>query len=133
MSVKKLKEWLKQEDSTGSGWPKDDGSGETIGHGSYVSHLAALIFNPANVKQVGVKSSKPSRTSRKIQRNMIKVSDINSGRREAEIEYLDDIDHMRKVVSYCKRHLAWEEKAEQDTDSKSYKSLKNWGHNAQKT
>jgi len=45
---------------------------------------------------------------------------------------LDDIDHMRKVVAYCKRHLAQEEKAKQDTDSKSYKSLKNWGHDAQK-
>lgn len=45
---------------------------------------------------------------------------------------LDDIDHMRKVVAYCKRHLAQEEKAKHDTDSKSYKSLKNWGHDAQK-
>ncbi|KAF3032875.1 hypothetical protein E8E12_004285 [Didymella heteroderae] len=44
----------------------------------------------------------------------------------------DDIDHMRKVVAYCKRHLAQEEKAKQDTNSKSYKSLKNWGHDAQK-
>jgi hypothetical protein len=40
----------------------------------------------------------------------------------------EDIEHMRKVVSYCKRHLAQEEKAKQNTDSKSYKSLKNWGH-----
>jgi hypothetical protein len=45
----------------------------------------------------------------------------------------DDIDHMRKVVAYCKRHLAQEQKAKQDTESKSYKSLKNWGHDAQKT
>jgi hypothetical protein len=44
----------------------------------------------------------------------------------------DDIDHMRKVVAYCKRHLAQEDKAKQDTSSKSYKSLKNWGHDAQK-
>lgn len=44
----------------------------------------------------------------------------------------DDIDHMRKVVAYCKRHLAQEEKAKKDTESKSYKSLKNWGHDAQK-
>ncbi|KZM21123.1 uncharacterized protein EKO05_0008088 [Ascochyta rabiei] len=44
----------------------------------------------------------------------------------------DDIDHMRKVVAYCKRHLAQEEKAKQDTNSKSYKSLKNWGHEAYK-
>merc|ERR1712093_511056 len=44
----------------------------------------------------------------------------------------DDIDHMRRVVAYCKRHLAQEEKAKQNTDSKSYKSLKNWGHDALK-
>ena len=45
----------------------------------------------------------------------------------------EDLQHMRKVVAYCKRHLAQEEKAKQDTGSKSYKSLKNWGHDAQKT
>ncbi|KAL9130513.1 MAG: hypothetical protein Q9217_001333 [Psora testacea] len=45
----------------------------------------------------------------------------------------DDLGHMRKVVSYNKRHLAQEEKAKQDTNSKSYKSLKNWGHDAMKT
>lgn len=38
----------------------------------------------------------------------------------------DDIQHMRKVVSYCKRHLAQEGKAKQDPQSKSAKSLKNW-------
>lgn len=45
----------------------------------------------------------------------------------------DDIAHMRRVVAYCKRHLAQEEKAKRDTTSRSYKSLKNWGHDAQKT
>ncbi|KAH8597544.1 hypothetical protein B0O99DRAFT_684859 [Bisporella sp. PMI_857] len=44
----------------------------------------------------------------------------------------DDLQHMRKVVAYCKRHLAQEESAKKNTDSKSYKSLKNWGHDAQK-
>lgn len=44
----------------------------------------------------------------------------------------DDVSHMRKVVSYCKRHLAQEETAKKNTDSKSYKSLKNWGHDALK-
>ncbi|KAJ5247640.1 hypothetical protein N7468_002623 [Penicillium chermesinum] len=43
-----------------------------------------------------------------------------------------EIDHMRKVVSYCKRHLAQEGAAKQNTDSKSYRSLKNWGHDALK-
>lgn len=32
MSADELKEWLGSEESTGSGWSKDDGSGETIGH-----------------------------------------------------------------------------------------------------
>ncbi|KAL9120885.1 MAG: hypothetical protein Q9187_002564 [Circinaria calcarea] len=45
----------------------------------------------------------------------------------------EDIAHMRKVVAYCKRHLAQEGKAKQDPNSKSAKSLKNWGHNPQKT
>lgn len=40
---------------------------------------------------------------------------------------------MRKVVSYCKRHLAQEGKAKQDSSSRSYRSLKNWGHDAQKS
>ncbi|OJJ44014.1 hypothetical protein ASPZODRAFT_814466 [Penicilliopsis zonata CBS 506.65] len=44
----------------------------------------------------------------------------------------EDIDHMRRVVAYCKRHLAQEEKAKEDVNSKSYKSLKNWGHDARK-
>lgn len=33
----------------------------------------------------------------------------------------DDLAHMRRVVAYCKRHLAQEEKAKQDHSSKSYK------------
>ncbi|KAI1845337.1 hypothetical protein JX265_005200 [Neoarthrinium moseri] len=44
----------------------------------------------------------------------------------------DDIAHMRRVVAYCKRHLAQEEKAKQDPESKSARSLKNWGHDPQK-
>lgn len=41
-------------------------------------------------------------------------------------------DNLIQVVSYCKRHLAQEETAKRNTDSKSYKSLKNWGHDALK-
>ncbi|KAI1095372.1 hypothetical protein F5B19DRAFT_341715 [Rostrohypoxylon terebratum] len=44
----------------------------------------------------------------------------------------DDVDHMRRVVAYCKRHLAQEGKAKQDPDSKSARSLKNWGHDPNK-
>jgi hypothetical protein len=45
----------------------------------------------------------------------------------------DDISHMRKVVAYNKRHLAQEGKAKQDPESKSAKSLKNWGHDPQQS
>ena len=44
----------------------------------------------------------------------------------------EDKEHMRKVVSYCKRHLAQEEHLKQDKGpeelekSKSTRSLKNW-------
>lgn len=36
MSASDLEKWLKEEDSTESGWSKDDGSGETVGHERYV-------------------------------------------------------------------------------------------------
>ncbi|KAL8699861.1 MAG: hypothetical protein Q9201_005757 [Fulgogasparrea decipioides] len=100
MSSSELESWLKEEQSESSGWSKDDGSGETIGHESGRKIIQILDKNP---------SKDPD-----------KYDD-------------DDIQHMRKVVSYCKRHLAQEEKAKQNTDSKSYKSLKNWGHDALKT
>ncbi|KAI0184561.1 hypothetical protein EV127DRAFT_474206 [Xylaria flabelliformis] len=44
----------------------------------------------------------------------------------------EDVEHMRRVVAYCKRHLAQEEKAKQDPNSKSARSLKNWGHDPAK-
>lgn len=34
MSAKELKEWLKGDESEGAGWPKDDASGESVGHDS---------------------------------------------------------------------------------------------------
>ncbi|GHJ84987.1 hypothetical protein NliqN6_1389 [Naganishia liquefaciens] len=50
-------------------------------------------------------------------------------------KYTDEqVDHMRRVVSYCARHLAQEErmkdtKTEEELEkTKSTKSLKNWGH-----
>ena len=45
----------------------------------------------------------------------------------------DGISHTRKVASCCKCHLAQEDKVEQNTDSKSYESLKNRGHDDLKT
>ncbi|TKA62755.1 hypothetical protein B0A49_10456 [Cryomyces minteri] len=99
MNADELTEWLGSDESAGSGWSKDDGSGETIGHES-------------GRKIIGILKKNPKKDPQKYEQ--------------------EDIDHMRKVVAYCKRHLAQEEKAKQDTNSKSYKSLKNWGHDAQK-
>ncbi|MBY4127345.1 DUF3140 domain-containing protein [Rhodococcus fascians] len=43
----------------------------------------------------------------------------------------DDYEHMHKVVSYCKRHLA--QRPEGDvTDTKWRYSLMNWGHDPKK-
>ncbi|CAN8096928.1 unnamed protein product [Discula destructiva] len=69
----------------------------------------------------------------------------NSGRKIVEIlksnpdknpdGYTEDqLAHMRKVASYCKRHLAQESAGNQSKDAEdvkktqSYISLKNWGH-----
>lgn len=65
-------------------------------------------------------------------RKIIEILQKNPGKDPKQYDD-GDLQHMRKVVSYCKRHLAQEEKAKQDTNSKSYRSLKNWGHDAQKT
>ncbi|TVY34194.1 hypothetical protein LSUB1_G007168 [Lachnellula subtilissima] len=100
MTPSDLQTWLESPESTSSGWAKEDGSGETIGHDSGRKIIEILKKNPEK----------------------------DPGGYDEE-----DIPHMRKVVAYCKRHLAQEEKAKQDTGSKSYKSLKNWGHDAQKS
>ncbi|KAI9805407.1 MAG: hypothetical protein M1825_000658 [Sarcosagium campestre] len=100
MSAEELKDWLKGEKSADSGWSKDDGTGESIGHESGREIVQILEKNP---------SKDPS-----------KYGD-------------EDIDHMRRVVAYNKRHLAQEETAKRNPESKSYKSLKNWGHDASKT
>jgi len=47
MSPSELEEWLKDESSISSGWAKDDGSGETVGHESYVPSFP-LPLNPWN-------------------------------------------------------------------------------------
>ena len=76
----------------------------------------------------GILKSDTSLSGRKI----IEILRKNPSKDPEEYDE-EDIAHMRKVVAYCKRHLAQEETAKRNTDSKSYKSLKNWGHDAQKT
>jgi len=46
MSATELEQWLRSEDSTGSGWSKGDGSGETIGHESGRKIVEILKKNP---------------------------------------------------------------------------------------
>lgn len=65
------------------------------------------------------------RLTRASGRKIIKILEKNPNKDPDSYDE-EDIAHMRKVVAYCKRHLAQEEKAKQDSNSKSYKSLKNW-------
>jgi Protein of unknown function (DUF3140) len=131
MKSDELEAWLSEEQSETSGWSKPDGSGETIGHERLTktrppknqhtqfappSHITDLCFLPL------------PRSGRKI----IEILRKNPGKDPSKYDQ-DDIAHMRRVAAYCKRHLAQEEKAKQDANSKSYKSLKNWGHDAHKT
>lgn len=101
MTADELSKWLKDSKSGEAGWSKDDESGETIGHDSGRKITEILKSNP---------DKKPDK-------------------------YTDDqIQHMRKVVAYCKRHLAQEKSSlenkstEEAKKTKSYISLKNWGH-----
>ncbi|KAL0943382.1 uncharacterized protein CTRU02_201268 [Colletotrichum truncatum] len=110
MTAEELESWLKSDDSNSAGWPKDDadGEGETVGHDSGRKIVEILSANPE----------------------------------KKEDEYTDEqVEHMRKVVAYwkaytwnSKRHLAQETKTnsekspEEVKKTKSYASLKNWGH-----
>lgn len=102
MTASELEIWLKSDDSKNAGWPKDDSEdGESVGHESGRKIGDILESNP---------------------------------KKDPE-KYTDDqIQHMGKVVSYCKRHLAQESSGNSDKDpeevkkTKSYMSLKNWGH-----
>ncbi|KAK2041980.1 hypothetical protein LZ31DRAFT_543638 [Colletotrichum somersetense] len=104
MTAGELESWLKSDDSNSAGWPKDqadEGDGESVGHDSGRKIVEILQANPD----------------------------------KKDDEYTDDqVEHMRKVVAYCKRHLAQESKSnsekspEEVKKTKSYASLKNWGH-----
>ena len=116
MDSGELEDWLKEEDSAGAGWKKADETGETIGHERYALARSEL---------------RPSRLRSHSGRMIVEILKRNPSRDPEKYDE-EDIPHMRKVVAYCKRHLAQEGKAKQDPDSKSAKSLRNWGHNPQK-
>ncbi|KAL9583531.1 MAG: hypothetical protein Q9212_002648 [Teloschistes hypoglaucus] len=133
MTSSELNDWLKEEQSEGSGWSKGDGSGETVGIRIVLPFnlpLGVLVRESSStVAFVSIEAFSDHHPSG---RKIIQILDKNPNKDPDKYDE-EDLQHMRKVVSYCKRHLAQEEKAKQDTDSKSYKSLKNWGHDALKT
>lgn len=67
-------------------------------------------------------------------RHIVRILRANPSRAEDGYpdEGDDDLQHMARVVAYCKRHLAQEEKANEGKgddelqETKSYRSLKNW-------
>ncbi|KAK4684291.1 hypothetical protein P7C73_g5900, partial [Tremellales sp. Uapishka_1] len=110
MTAKELDEFLKTSASNSTGLTKDGSTGskenESIGHESGRKIVDILTRNP--------------------DKDADKYTD-------------EDIEHMRRVVSYCKRHMAQEDhlKSEKSPEelmqSKSTRSLKNWGHDPMKT
>lgn len=125
MTSTELEKWLKSDDSSSAGWPKEEENGETVGHDSGRKIVEILKANP---------NKDPTNYDK------------------------DQIAHMRKVVGYwyvhrvmasfdsscctkefkliflSKRHLAQEaagtneKSTEEVKKTKSYASLKNWGH-----
>ena len=121
MSAPELREWLEGDVSQSSGWHKSDSSDtETIGHERYVYARSDLF--------VGPRLTQTMYSGRKI----VTILEHNPDKHPSQYDS-DDLQHMRRVVAYCKRHLAQEETAKRNTNSKSYKSLKNWGHDPLKT
>jgi hypothetical protein len=123
MTVDELEEWLQTEDSQSTGWPKDDGSGESVGHESYADsiHASALSCRSTDTPRSNPRG-----------RKIVKILKKNP-KKDPEAYDEEDIAHMRKVTSYCARHLKQEESAKMNPKSKSCRSLKNWGHNPLKT
>lgn len=101
MTASELEKWLKSEQSSEAGWRKDGGDGKSVGQDSGEKIIEILKANPD---------------------------------KDPEKYTEDQIQHMRKVASYCKRHLAQESGSLEEKDpeeakqTKSYISLKNWGH-----
>lgn len=101
MTASELEKWLKSEDSSEAGWRKDGGDGKSVGQDSGEKIIEILKANP---------------------------------KKDPEKYTEDQIQHMRKVAAYCKRHLAQESGSLEEKDpeeakkTKSYISLKNWGH-----
>jgi Protein of unknown function (DUF3140) len=125
MTSDELEAWLKEEQSSSSGWSKSDRSGETIGHERFARNTSLSLSSSH------IHLTHPPFHSHYSGRKITQILQKNPQKDPSKYDE-DDITHMRRVAAYCKRHLAQEEKAKRDMDSKSYKSLKNWGHDALK-
>lgn len=101
MTASELEKWLESDESSEAGWRKDGGDGKSVGQDSGEKIIEILKSNP---------------------------------KKDPEKYSEDQIQHMRKVAAYCKRHLAQEADSLESKDpeeakkTKSYISLKNWGH-----
>ncbi|MCJ0978395.1 DUF3140 domain-containing protein [Rhodococcus sp. ARC_M12] len=77
-------------------------------------------------KDVGQKKEGGESTGHESGRRIVEI--LNT--KKADLSD-DDYEHMRKVVGYCKRHLA--QRPDGDiTDTKWRYSLMNWGHDPKK-
>ncbi|TIB15095.1 hypothetical protein E3P89_00718 [Wallemia ichthyophaga] len=102
ITVEELESFLNTEESKNAGWGEGD---ESVGHNSGRHIVDILTKNP-----------------------------------EKKPESYDEgmLEHMRKIVAYCNRHIAGEmpslesKSLDEIKHSKSYLSLKNWGHDVLK-
>lgn len=77
-------------------------------------------------KDVGQKKDGGESTGHESGRRIVEILET----KKADLSD-DDYEHMRKVVGYCKRHLA--QRPDGDiTDTKWRYSLMNWGHDPKK-
>lgn len=128
MTAPELQDWLNKDESAGSG------RYATIQPPHFpirsLSNPSTLSIPPTHSP---LRSKSDGETvGHESGRKIIAILEKNP-KKDAQKYEDDDIEHMRRVVAYCKRHLAQEEKAKRDTESRSYRSLKNWGHDALKT
>lgn len=120
MSASELDDWLQGKQSQSSGWIKPDTvDNETIGHERFllIAHFRWCFSDDDDEADWLVKSG----------RKIVSILQKNPDKVPEKYDR-EDIQHMRRVVAYCKRHLAQEGATKNNTNSKSYKSLKNWGH-----
>ncbi|GAA5988255.1 hypothetical protein JCM5350_007629 [Sporobolomyces pararoseus] len=102
MTPSELKDWLETEDSQSAGWSKE-------------SQTKVDEEGAEGTESVGHESG----------RKIIDILERNPDGNPDEYTE-EDLAHMRKVVAYIKRHSAQESHVK-DPESKSVRSMKNWG------